>query len=103
MNSTPLRDRREDTPLLVRHFANKYARRMGKRIESMPKVTMDALSRYTWPGNIRELQNLMERTALRSIGPSLRVPLAEILTDSGPSAASEGDAGEQSEALFPSQ
>src|SRR5712671_2354545 len=79
----PLRDRREDIPLLVRYFSNKYARRMGKHIESIPKETMDALSRYAWPGNIRELQNLMERATLLSSGPSLRVPLAEILHDSG--------------------
>jgi formate hydrogenlyase transcriptional activator len=73
-----LRDRREDIPLLVRHFANKYARRMGRKIESIPKETMHALSHYAWPGNIRELQNLMERAVLLSTGPSLRVPLAEI-------------------------
>jgi formate hydrogenlyase transcriptional activator len=78
----PLRDRREDISLLVRYFANKYARRMGKQIESIPTETMDALSRYAWPGNIRELQNLMERAALLTTGPSLRVPLAEILSDS---------------------
>ena len=70
----PLRDRRDDIPLLVHYFANKYARRMGKQIESIPNETMDALSRYSWPGNIRELQNLMERAALLSTGPSLRVP-----------------------------
>jgi formate hydrogenlyase transcriptional activator len=91
----PLRDRREDIPLLVRYFANKYARRMGKQIESIPNQTMDALSRYTWPGNIRELQNLMERAALLSTGPSLRVPVAEILADTGFSAASGGNALEQ--------
>src|SRR2546428_289041 len=93
----PLRDRREVIPLLVRYFANKYARRMGKQIESIPKETMDALSHYTWPGNIRELQNLMERAALLSTGPSLRVPLAEILTDSGLSAAGGSNALEQAE------
>jgi formate hydrogenlyase transcriptional activator len=91
----PLRDRREDIPLLVRHFSNSYARRMGKQIESIPKEAMDALTRYGWPGNIRELQNLMERAALLSTGPSLRVPLAEILTDSGVSAARGGNALEQ--------
>jgi formate hydrogenlyase transcriptional activator len=91
----PLRDRRNDIPLLVRYFANKYARRMGKQIESIPNETMDALSRYSWPGNIRELQNLMERAALLSTGSSLRVPLAEILTDSGLSAVSGGNALEQ--------
>ena len=58
---------------------------------------MDALSHYPWPGNIRELQNLMERAALLSTGPSLRVPLAEILTDSGLSAAGGSNALEQAE------
>ena len=90
----PLRDRRDDIPLLVHYFANKYARRMGKQIESIPNETMDALSRYSWPGNIRELQNLMERAALLSTGPSLRVPLAEILNDP---AFSGGNALEQAE------
>jgi formate hydrogenlyase transcriptional activator len=93
----PLRDRRGDIPLLVRYFANKYARRMGKQIESIPNETMDALSRYSWPGNIRELQNLMERSALLSTGPSLRVPLAEILADSGLSTASGDNALKQAE------
>jgi formate hydrogenlyase transcriptional activator len=90
----PLRERRDDIPLLVRYFANKYARRMGKQIESIPNETMDALSRYSWPGNIRELQNLMERAALLSTGPSLRVPLAEILNDPG---LGGGNALEQAE------
>src|SRR6202043_1267376 len=90
----PLRDRHGDIPLLVHYFANKYARRMGKQIESIPNETMDALSRYSWPGNIRELQNLMERAALLSTGPSLRVPLAEILSDPG---FSGGNALEQAE------
>ena len=58
---------------------------------------MEALCRHTWPGNIRELQNLMERAVLLSPGPSLRVPLAEILADSGSSAASGGNALEQAE------
>jgi formate hydrogenlyase transcriptional activator len=93
----PLRDRREDIPLLVRYFSNKYARRMGKQIKSIPKEAMDALSHYAWPGNIRELQNLMERAALLTTGPSLRVPLAEILADSGLSAASGGNVLEQAE------
>src|ERR1700675_3967980 len=93
----PLRDRRDDIPLLVHYFANKYARRMGKQIESIPNETMDALSRYSWPGNIRELQNLMERAALLSTGPSLRVPLGEILNDPAFGAASGGNALEQAE------
>jgi formate hydrogenlyase transcriptional activator len=93
----PLRERREDIPLLIRHFANKYARRMGKRIESIPKETMDALSRYAWPGNIRELQNLMERSVLLSTGSSLRVPLGEIVSGSDLCTVSRGNALEQAE------
>ncbi len=75
----PLRERRDDVERLVRHFANKYAERMGKRIVSIPKATMEALRRHTWPGNIRELQNLMERAVLLSPGPQLRVPLTDIV------------------------
>jgi formate hydrogenlyase transcriptional activator len=93
----PLRERREDIPLLIRHFANKYARRMGKKIESIPKETMDALSRYTWPVNIRELQNLMERAVLLSADSSLRVPLGEIVTNSDHSAVLCGNALERAE------
>jgi formate hydrogenlyase transcriptional activator len=93
----PLRDRREDIPLLVRHFANKYARRMGKKIENIPKEAMDALSRYAWPGNIRELQNLMERAVLLSKGNSLRVPVGEIVTASNHDAESRGNVLEQAE------
>jgi formate hydrogenlyase transcriptional activator len=90
----PLRERRDDIERLVRHFANKYAQRMGKHIASIPKATMDALCRHTWPGNIRELQNLMERAVLLSPGPQLRVPLADIVapfavTDDGQSSALE--------------
>jgi formate hydrogenlyase transcriptional activator len=93
----PLRERREDIPLLIRHFANKYARRMGKKIESIPKETIDALSRYTWPGNIRELQNLMERAVLLSMSSSLRVPLGEIVASLDHCADSRGSALEQAE------
>jgi len=97
INVPSLRDRRDDIPLLVRHFVNKYGRRMGKQIESIPTETMDALSRYAWPGNIRELQNLMERAVLLTKGPSLRVPLGEIFTDSDPGAISGSNALEQAE------
>jgi formate hydrogenlyase transcriptional activator len=81
----PLRDRRDDIPRLVRFFANKFARRMEKEIERVSKKTMQALCWHSWPGNIRELQNLMERAVLLSPGRSLRVPLADVATsfDSG--------------------
>ena len=97
INVPPLRERRDDIPLLVRYFANKFARRMGKQIETISKDTMDALSRYSWPGNIRELQNLMERAALLSTGPSLRVPLAEVLTSAELGGVIGGNALEQAE------
>ena len=93
----PLRERRDDIPRLVRHFANKYARRMGKHIEKISKKTMQALCRHTWPGNIRELQNLMERAVLLSPGPSLRVPLTDIPTVYELSASSDSSALEQVE------
>ncbi|MCP9455925.1 MAG: Fis family transcriptional regulator, partial [Nitrospira sp.] len=79
----PLRDRREDIPLLVRYFAQKLARRMDKRIETIPAETMAALSAYSWPGNIRELENVIERAVILSQGPDLSVPLVE-LTMTGP-------------------
>ena len=69
----PLRERVEDIPLLVRYFAQKHARRMNKRIENIPADTLQALSRYPWPGNIRELENLIERAVILSSGPELLV------------------------------
>jgi formate hydrogenlyase transcriptional activator len=73
-----LRDRREDIPSLVRYFAQKFARRMNKKIESIPTEGMTTLSRYHWPGNIRELENLIERAVILSQGAELYVPLAEL-------------------------
>lgn len=71
----PLRDRREDIPMLVRHFAQQFARRMKKNVENIPSETMEALTLYDWPGNIRELQNLIERAVILSQGPTLVVPV----------------------------
>jgi formate hydrogenlyase transcriptional activator len=70
-----LRERREDIPTLVRHFAQQFARRMKKTIETIPAETMSALTEYDWPGNIRELQNLIERAVILSPGPTLNVPV----------------------------
>ena len=64
--SPPLRDRKEDIPLLVKHFCQKYEAKMGKRITSIPSKTMDALMDYNWPGNIRELENIIERAIILS-------------------------------------
>jgi len=73
-----LRERREDIPLLVRHFVNQYARRMNRGIETIPSQVMEALTTYSWPGNVRELQNFIERSVILSSGSVLRAPLAEL-------------------------
>jgi PAS domain S-box-containing protein len=73
-----LRERREDIPLLVRYFVTKHARRMGKQVETVPSQAMAALTKWDWPGNIRELENFIERAVILSKGPVLRVPLAEL-------------------------
>lgn len=75
-----LRDRPEDIPLLARYFTQRFARRMEKRIERIPSDAMDALGRYQWPGNIRELENLIERAVILSQGTNLSVPLLELKT-----------------------
>ena len=74
----PLRDRREDIPLIVRHFVDKYARRMNRQIETIPSRTMEVCANYAWPGNVRELQNFIERAVILSPGTSLRAPLEEL-------------------------
>jgi len=73
-----LRERPEDIPRLVRHFTQRFARRMSRRIESIPSATMEALVRYPWPGNVRELQNIIERAVILSPGSTLQVPLADL-------------------------
>jgi len=74
----PLRARREDIPALVEHFVEIYVRRMSKQIETIPPATMSALASYEWPGNIRELQNFIERSVILSSDAILRPPLAEL-------------------------
>jgi formate hydrogenlyase transcriptional activator len=74
----PLRERPEDVPLLVRYFVQKFSRRQNKSVAYIPSDVMDALVHYPWPGNIRELENLIERAVLLSPGKELRVPLAEL-------------------------
>jgi formate hydrogenlyase transcriptional activator len=83
----PLRDRREDIPLLVRYFAQKHAQRINRRIETIPSEAMDALTRYPWPGNVRELENFIERAVILSRGAVLEIPLAELQS---PQAAPDG-------------
>ncbi len=79
----PLRERPDDIPRLVRHFTQRFARRMGRRIEAIPSALLDALVRYPWPGNVRELQNVIERAVILSPGPSLQVPPGDLLSDEG--------------------
>jgi formate hydrogenlyase transcriptional activator len=74
----PLRERREDIPVLVRYFTQHYAARMKKPIESIPRPTLEALSRYHWPGNIRELENIVERAVILTQGRHLQVSLQEL-------------------------
>jgi formate hydrogenlyase transcriptional activator len=74
----PLRDRKSDIPLLVHYFVNKHARRMNKAISEIAEETMSALRAWPWPGNIRELENFIERAVILTPGPILRAPLAEL-------------------------
>lgn len=75
----PLRERIEDVPHLVGLFARKYANRMQKRIDGISSEAMDVLMQHSWPGNIRELQNYVERAVILSPGPMLEPPLAELM------------------------
>jgi formate hydrogenlyase transcriptional activator len=74
----PLRDRADDIPLLVSYFVEKFAKQMQKRIESIPASVMKALKSWEWPGNIRELENLVERAVILTRGRSLEAPLSEL-------------------------
>jgi formate hydrogenlyase transcriptional activator len=74
----PLRERPEDIPLLVRYFAQKYGRRMEKQIEFIPSAAMKRLSSWHWPGNIRELENFIERSVILTHGSALQVPVGEL-------------------------
>ena len=74
----PLTDRRTDIPILIRHFVQKFARKMNKPIETIPTATMTALVSWDWPGNVSELENLMERSVILSEGRVLNVPMAEL-------------------------
>jgi len=85
----PLRERQEDIPTLVRYFVQKYARRMNRAVETIPSETLDLLVRYSWPGNIRELENLLERAVIVSPGPVLRVPLSELKIPAEPAATGD--------------
>jgi predicted ATPase/transcriptional regulator with GAF, ATPase, and Fis domain len=73
IETPPLRNRREDIALLVRHFVLRYGSKLGKRIESIPREVLDSLEAYDWPGNIRELSNVIERSVIVSPGPTLQL------------------------------
>ena len=92
----PLRDRKEDIPLLVRHFVNQFGRRLRKNIDSIPSMTMSALCDYSWPGNIRELQNVIERAVIVSTGTVLNVCTSDLKRRSDPPAVQEKNGKSQS-------
>ena len=93
----PLRERPEDIPLLTRFFVQKYAGRMNRRIERIPAAVMEALARYDWPGNIRELQNVIERSVLLTTGSALSLAMPEVISKHQPP-ASPANTAERSEA-----
>ncbi len=96
----PLRERPEDIPLLVRYFAQKYGRRMEKQIESIPAAVMKKLASWRWPGNIRELENFIERSVILTHGPALQVPISELGSDDNAAAVVDvRGAGERDEIL----
>ena len=74
----PLRDRKEDIPLLVGYFVQKFAKQMQKRIDTIPVATMKGLAAWDWPGNIRELENFIERAVILTRGKTLEAPLSEL-------------------------
>ena len=83
----PLRERREDIPLLTRYFVQKHAHRMGRNIDTIPTSALDALTQYDWPGNIRELQNVIERSVILTNGSTLHVAMPELIGEAGSSFA----------------
>ena len=85
----PLRERREDIPLLVNYFVSKFSRRMGRQITSIPKATMEALTNNAWPGNVRELANFIERAVILSPGEELQVPMRELSVSYSRSASAQ--------------
>ena len=90
----PLRDRREDIPLLTRYFVQKHAHRMGRNIDAIPTAVLDALTNYDWPGNIRELQNVLERSVILTSGSALQVPMTELIGKTTPMRLEERSSAE---------
>jgi formate hydrogenlyase transcriptional activator len=96
----PLRERPEDIPLLVRYFAQKYGRRMEKQVESVPAAAMKKLATWHWPGNIRELENFIERSVILTHGSALQVPISELTNGAkGIAPLATHDASERDEIL----
>jgi formate hydrogenlyase transcriptional activator len=93
----PLRERTEDIPLLVRHFVQQFSRRMNKMIDTIPAEAMTALMRYEWPGNIREMQNFIERAVILSSGHTLQVPLSDFRAEAPTAIPNATDTLEQAE------
>ena len=100
ITAPPLRERREDIPLLVRYFVQQYARLMNRRITSIPSETIQTLTRYDWPGNIRELQNFIERAVIVSPGPALQAPVRELHRRAGGAAPAVTLAAAEREAIL---
>jgi formate hydrogenlyase transcriptional activator len=90
-----LRERSEDIPLLVRHFVQEFSRRNNRAIDTIPSTAMEALVRYPWPGNIRELQNILERAVIVTRGPVLAVPIAALKAEAKSQAAPRPAAAQQ--------
>jgi formate hydrogenlyase transcriptional activator len=96
----PLRERREDIPLLVRYFVQKFADRMGRSIETIPSETMDALINWHWPGNTRELENFIERSVILTEGTALQAPLAVLQTSPNSGSAENSLEGAERELII---
>jgi len=84
LNIPPLRERGEDIPVLARYFVQKYAQHLGRNIDTIPAHVLDALTNYDWPGNIRELQNVLERSIILTTGSVLQVPALEAIGNGRP-------------------
>ncbi|MBV8206283.1 MAG: sigma 54-interacting transcriptional regulator [Acidobacteria bacterium] len=93
----PLRERREDIPLLVNFFVQNHSRRLNKKIETVPPEAMEAFVKWNWPGNIRELENFIERAVILTRGAVLRAPLGELQAPAEYSAAPQAAAGKSEE------
>jgi len=97
LNVPPLRERREDIPRLTHYFVQKHAQRMGRNIETIPTAALEALTRYDWPGNIRELQNVLERAVILTHGASLHVEMSDLIANAEPLYRRNSEASQASE------